>query len=76
MDNALSAADVALLNRDGMDGFAGNGFFWVFALLLLANGGFGWGGNAGGGYATSAELQAGLANQSTQNGLQQLLLTE
>lgn len=73
MDN-LSASDVALLNRDGIDGFAGNGFFWVFALLLLANGGFGWGSNAGGGYVTSTELQAGLANQSTQTGIQQILL--
>ena len=42
MDN-LSASDVALLNRDGNLGFGESGFFWVFALLLLAGGGFGWG---------------------------------
>ena len=71
MDN-LSASDVALLNRDGMGDFGGSGFFWVFALLLLAGGGFGWGN--GGGAATSAELQAGLANQSTQSGIQNLLV--
>lgn len=72
MDNGLSAADVALLNKDGMgmDGFGGA--FWIFALLILANGGFGFGGN--GNYVTSAELQAGLANQSTQSGLQNLLV--
>lgn len=72
MDN-LSASDVALLNRDEMDGFGNNGAFWIFALLLLAGGGFGgWGNN--GNYVTSAELQAGLANQSTQSGLQNLLV--
>ena len=72
MDN-LSASDVALLNRDGIEDFGGSGFFWVFALLLLAGGGFGWGGNNGG-YVTSAELQAGLNNQSTQTGIQNLLV--
>ena len=71
MDN-LSASDVALLNRDGNFGFGESGFFWVFALMLLAGGGFGWGGN--GNYATSTELQAGLNNQSTQSGIQNLLV--
>lgn len=74
MDNALSASDVALLSKDGMGGFGDSGFFWVFALLLLYGGGFGGFGNAAGGYATSAELQAGLANQSTQTGIQNLLV--
>lgn len=74
MEN-LSASDVALLNRDGnFGGFGESGFFWVFALLLLAGGGFGWGNNAGGNYVTSAELQAGLNNQSTQSGIQNLLV--
>ena len=75
MDN-LSASDVALLNRgDGFGNFGDSGFFRVFALLLLAGGGFGngWGGNRGD-FVTSAELQAGLNNQSTQNGLQNLLV--
>lgn len=74
MDN-LSASDVALLNRDGFgDMGSGAGFFWVFALLLLYGGGFnGFGGNRGD-YVTSAELQAGLNNQSTQTGLQNLLV--
>jgi hypothetical protein len=73
MEN-LSASDVALLNRDGNFGaFGDSGFFWVFALLLLAGGGFGgWGNNNN--YVTSAELQAGLANQSTQTGLQSLMV--
>jgi hypothetical protein len=73
MEN-LSASDVALLNRDGNFGaFGDSGFFWVFALLLLAGGGFGgWGNNND--YVTSAELQAGFANQSTQTGLQSLMV--
>ena len=73
MEN-LSVSDVALLNRDGALGdMNGGGFFWVFALLLLANGGF-WGQNRNNDYVTSAELQAGLNNQTTQNGIQQLLV--
>lgn len=75
MDNgSLSAADVALLNRnDGWgDGFGGGGaFMWIFALLILAGGGFGgWGNNGFAnaiGYenlATSNEVQRGFDNQN------------
>ena len=74
MDNGLSASEVALMQRDGMDGLGGNGAFWIFALLLLAGGGFGGFGGNNRDYATSAELQAGFANQSTQTGIQQILL--
>ena len=71
MENGLSNSDVALLSRDG-DMFSGGGaFFWIFALLILAGGGFGVNGNNNN-YVTSAEFQAGLANQSTQNSLQSL----
>ena len=76
MDNgALSASDVALLsNRDGI-GFGDSSFFWIFALLILAGGGFGglgWGGNGFAnaiGYenlATSNEVQRGFDNQNLQ----------
>lgn len=41
MDN-LSLADIASVTKGNGDGFGGNmGFFWIFALLLLAGGGFG-----------------------------------
>lgn len=76
MDSGLSNSDVALLSRDG-DMFSGGGaLFWIFALLILA-GGFGGGfmGNGHQNYVTSAELQAGLNNQATQTGLQQVLLS-
>ena len=44
-ENGLSASDVALLSgKDGM-GWGDSSFFWIFALLILANGGFGFGGN-------------------------------
>ena len=40
MENGgLSAADVALLNNDGMGGW--NGMIWLFAILALMGGGFG-----------------------------------
>ena len=44
MENgSLSASDVALLSgRDGYgDLFGGNSMMWIFALLILAGGGFG-----------------------------------
>lgn len=49
---ALTASDVALLNRDGM-GWGDNSFMWIFALLLLGSGNFGIGGNRG---ITEADL--------------------
>lgn len=65
----LSASDVALLN-DG-NGMGNNSFFWVFALLLLGNGGFGWGNNNRGNYVTQQDLSSQLSSQSIQNQLQQ-----
>ena len=73
MDNGtgLSAADVALLNNDGMGGW--NGMIWLFAILALMGGGFGgWGANGFAnaiGYenlATSNEVQRGFDNQNLQ----------
>ena len=71
MDNGLSNSDVALLSRN--DGFMGGegAFFWIFALLILAGGNFGFGGNNGN-YVTQADLAAGLNAQTTQNQLQSL----
>ena len=68
----LSASDVALLN--GNNGMWGDGgaFMWIFALLILANGGFGGFGNNFAnaiGYenlATSNEVQRGFDNQNLQ----------
>lgn len=68
----LSASDVALLNRDSGFGFGdGGAFMWIFALLILAGGGFGgWGNNGFAnaiGYenlATSNEVQRGFDNQN------------
>ena len=73
-NGALSASDVALLsNKDGM-GWGDSSFLWIFALLILAGGGFGglgWGGNNVAnaiGYenlATSNEVQRGFDNQNS-----------
>jgi hypothetical protein len=62
MENGLSAADVALLNNDGMGGW--NGMIWLFAILALMGGGFGGLGNANNQYATSAEVQRGFDTQN------------
>ena len=74
MDGTLSASDaIALRDNAGMfDG--GNAFFWVFALLLLGNGGFGFGAGRGD-YVTSSELTAQINASQTQNGIQQVLLS-
>lgn len=73
MENGgLSASDVALLN--GNNGMWGDGgaFMWIFALLILANGGFGGFGNNFAnaiGYenlATSSEVQRGFDSQNLQ----------
>ena len=76
MENGtLSAADVALLNRnDGFD-WGGNSMMWIFALLILAGGGFGGFGFGNNGFAnaigyenlaTSNEVQRGFDNQNLQ----------
>lgn len=70
MDSALTASDIALLNKDGA-GFNGNSFLWIFALLILANGGIGGWNNRGygdyGQYATAASQQEVLFNQHFNN---------
>ena len=68
----LTASDVALMTNRG-DGFGdGNAFMWIFALLVLAGGGFGgWGNNNFAnaiGYenlATSSEVQRGFDAQNS-----------
>jgi hypothetical protein len=72
MENGgLSASDVALMS--GNNGWGdGMGFMWIFALLVLAGGGFGFGNNGFAnaiGYenlATSNEVQRGFDNQNLQ----------
>ena len=71
-ENGLTASDVALLNNRDGGMFGDMSFFWIFALLILANGGFGgFGGNSFAnaiGYenlATSNEVQRGFDNQNS-----------
>lgn len=69
--DGLTASDAIAL-RDSNDGFGGgNAFFWVFALLLLGNGGlYGNRGDA----VTSAELTSQINGSQLQNQLQTVLL--
>lgn len=55
--DGLSASDIALLGNDG--NFGGSALIWIFALLILAGGGFGGFGNRGdyGQFATAASQQ-------------------
>ena len=70
-ENGLSASDVALLSDKNGMGWGDSSFLWIFALLILANGGFGFGGNNFAnaiGYenlATSNEVQRGFDNQNS-----------
>lgn len=65
--SGLSASDVAMLTNNGGLG-DGNAFMWIFALLILANGGFGngFGGNAGNANAIQADVNRGFDNQNLQ----------
>ena len=68
MDGTLSAADVALLNRDtgfgGCDGWSG--MIWLFASLAhFGGGGFGFGNN-GGVNTLNADMQRGFDTQNLQ----------
>lgn len=80
MENGgLSASDVALMTNNGWGG-DGMGFMWIFALLVLAGGGFnGWGGNSFAnaiGYenlATSNEVQRGFDNQNSMANQREIL---
>lgn len=63
MENGLSASDVALMNRD--TSFGGEAFMWIFALLILAGGGFG-----GLGYGGNAVTQDAMQNGFNFNDLQ------
>ena len=68
MENGgLSAADVALLNNDGMGGW--NGMIWLFAILaMMGGGGFGggWGNGNGNANAIQADVNRGFDNQNLQ----------
>ena len=65
-ENGLSAADVALLNNDGMGGW--NGMIWLFAILaMMGGGGFGgWGNGNGNANAIQADVNRGFDNQNLQ----------
>lgn len=69
MESGLSASDVALMQRNN-DGWADGGFMWIFALLILAGGGFGNWNNRGfgdyGQFATAASQQEILFGQQFQ----------
>lgn len=63
MDGNLTTGDLALMKDN--DGFGGNGFFWVFALLILMFGGNGsWMG--GGNNALADQMNQGFTNQQLQ----------
>ena len=61
-ENGLTASDVALMSRDG-DGF-GNGWggmIWLFAILAMMGGGFGWNGG-GNNNAIQNDINRGFDN--------------
>ena len=82
MDGVMSPSDVAVMMSKDNDGWgSGMGFMWIFALLILANGGWGgFGGNAAAalGYenlATSAEVQRGFDAQNSMANEREILAT-
>ena len=66
-NNGLSASDVALLDGNRNSWGDGGAFMWIFALLILAGGGFGGFGNRGyQSVATQDFVQNGFDNQNLQ----------
>ena len=64
MENGgLSAADIAAISGDGM-GNGWGGMLFLFAILAMMNGGFGWGGNNGNTNAIQADVNRGFDNQN------------
>lgn len=80
MTDGLSASDVAVLTGGtgrNNDGWGGDGCWWIVLFLLF--GMFGWGGNGGGanspgfqGWATRADIDAALATQGIESGIQNI----
>lgn len=65
MESGLTTGDLALMDRDG---WGGNSIMWIFALLILAGGGFGgYGRGDYGQYASAASQQEILFGQQFQN---------
>ena len=64
-ENGLTASDVALLNNDGMGGGWG-GMIWLFAILAMMSGGFGWNGGNGNSNAIQNDINRGFDNQNLQ----------
>lgn len=63
--SGLSASDVAMLSNGGFGD--DNAFLWIFALLILANGGFGgFGNNNGNANAIQNDINRGFDNQNLQ----------
>ena len=67
MENGgLSAADIAAISGDGM-GNGWGGMLFLFAILAMMNGGFGWGNNgASNTNAIQADVNRGFDNQNLQ----------
>ena len=65
-ENGLSASDVALMNRDGGFGEGWGGMIWLFAILALMGGGFGWNNGGAQQYATRDQVQNGFDTQNLQ----------
>lgn len=70
MESGLSTGDLALMAKDNNWSGDGMSFMWIFALLILAGGGFtGFGNNrVGEAYATQADIQRAVDLNSIQNG--------
>ena len=72
-ENGLTPADIAAVNGNGMDNGWG-GMIWLFAILAMFNGGFGFNGR-GEQYATRDQVQNGFDTQNLQAQTRDILMS-
>lgn len=65
-ENGMTPADIAAVNGNGMNN-GWDGMIWLFAILAMMGGGFGWnGGGAGNSNAIQNDINRGFDNQNLQ----------
>jgi len=75
MDSGYSLADLAVMSKDGGFGGLGGGVWLIVLFLIIFGGGFGFGGNNASAYATQADINSAIQNQTSALNQQSILMS-